>query len=360
MKGEGFLLRYILLVDMNCFYVSVERAENHKLKGEVCAVAGSEAKRNGVILTASYEARKFGIKAGMSNREALSRCPNLKLIPPHHDLYEIYSMSVMDILREFIYKLEQTSIDEAYLDVSEYCNSYEEAEILANKIKNAIYERLNITVSIGISYNKVLSKLSSDIAEYNSIYTIKRNELSKKVWSLPISCLCGVGKRTEEKLHMLNIFTIGELAKSDPKLIKSVLKKPGEILWKHSNGIDNSEVNHIKTLPKSIGHSKTSIENITSYVEAYKLLENLCMDVVKRMNKYYATGATIVVTIKTNDLNSFSRQKTRFNTTCSQKIIFEESKLLLNKNWNEDKPIRMLGVTISNLKYYEEQLSFNI
>lgn len=353
-------MRYILLVDMNSFYISVERAEDPRLKGVTCAVAGSEAKRSGVILTASYEARKFGIKAGMSNREALSRCPNLKLIPPHHDLYETYSRSVMDILREFSYKLEQSSIDEAYLDISAYCNSYQDAEILANKIKDTIHERLDITVSIGLSYNKILSKLASDIAEYNSIYTIKRNELSKKVWSLPIKYLCGIGKKTEEKLHMLNIFTIGELANSDPKLIKSILKKPGEILWKYSNGIDKSEVNHIKALPKSIGHSKTSIKNITSYTEAYELLENLSFAVAKRMNKYYAAGATISITIKTNDFNSFTRQKTRFDTTSSQKIIFEESKLLLNKNWNEDKPIRMLGITINNLKYYEEQLSFNI
>lgn len=353
-------MRYVLLIDLNSFYVSVERAENSSLRNEVCAVAGSEDKRNGVILTASYQARKFGIRAGMSNKEALKLCPNLVLVPPQHDLYLRYSKKVMNILRGFHYKLEQSSIDEAWLDISDLCTSYNDAIKIAIDIKEKIYNDLGITVSVGISYCKILSKLASDIADVNDIYIIKQSELKEKVWHLPVKKLCGVGSRTEEKLEALNIFTIGDLATSDIALIKGILKKPGETLWFYSNGIDNNKINHIKSLPKSIGHAKTSEKDICTLEDAYIFLESISDDIEKRMKKYCASGKTISITIKTNDFNSFNRQKTRIISINSKDNIFNESKLLLKDNWNEQKPIRMLGITLSNLNYFEEQLCFDI
>lgn len=353
-------MRKILHIDMNSFYVSVERAEDSSLRGRICAVAGSGEKRDGVILTASYEARKFGVKAGMSNYEAKKKCPNLTLIEPKHDLYKRYSKEVMNILRKYSYKLEQFSIDEGWLDVTHCCDSYEEAWDIAYKIKEEIHERLNITVSVGVSFCKIYSKLASDLAECNGIYILRQSDLRTVIWNLPVESICGVGKKTREKLKGLNIFTIGDLANSDFYLIKAILNKNGITLWKYANGIDDDKVNHLKSLPKSIGISKTSATDILNKDEAYSFLKDLVSELHERVIKYHTTASTVSIVVKTNNFSSYTRQKTRFTPTSDKDAILKDAYTLLLQNWNEDIPIRMLGVSLTKLTYFEEQLSFNI
>ena len=353
------ITRTVLHIDLNTYYVSVEINENPSLKGLAVAVAGDEKKRGGVILTASYEARKYGVKAGMSNRDAINLCPHLKMIPPRMSLYKEYSEKVMSILREYTYKVEQFSIDEAWLDISDLVNNNCNPNDIAFNIKEKIKKEVGVTVSVGISYNKVLAKLASDIAKKDSIYGIDRDKLKTVIWKKPVKDLFGVGSKTYAKLKTMNIYTIGDLAKSDKELIKTILKKPGVQLWEYANGYDLSPVNYIKSYPKSIGNSHTFVKDITSKEEAKKMLLLISEQVGLRLRNYRATASVISVAIKTSDFVSFTRQKSLQFTVCTTNRIYQEACKILEENWDKTKAIRLLGVSLSNIKYYEEQLSFS-
>lgn len=346
-------------LDINMFFASVEINENPLLRDKVMAVAGDESRRGGVILTASYEARKWGIKAGMSNRDALHLYPSLLMVPPRMDLYKGYSEKVMNILRNYTYKVEQFSIDEAWLDITDIISIDNTAYDIAFEIKERVKYEIGITVSVGLSYCKVLAKLASDTASIDSIYKIDQDILRTIVWKMPIKELLGVGKKTKEKLHAMNIYTIGELANTDIALLKAVLKKSGEQLWKHANGFDKSEVNYIKSFPKSISNAHTARKDIYTLTEAKRMLLLLSEHVGMRLRKYKATATVISITVKTNDFNSYTRQKKLVGSTCTTNRIYDEAIQLLLNNWDAKKPIRLLGVAISDIQYYEEQISFS-
>lgn len=351
-------IRTILHIDLNSFYASVEVNENPSLKNIPIAVAGNESKRNGVILTACYNARTFGIKAGMSNRDALNLCPHLKLVPPRMSLYKKYSNDVMNIIREYSYKVEQFSIDEAWIDIGDIIKTSKDKYNIAFEVKERIKNELGVTVSIGISHNKVLAKLASDIAGRDSFYEITDKSFRETVWDRPVKELIGVGSKTYDKLKSLNIFTIKDLAMSDINLIKALLKKPGEVLWYHANGIDNSPVNFEKSFPKSVGISHTLKSDIESYDEAKNIMFLISEEVGEKLRKYKASATTVTITVKYNDFTSFTKRKTLSYSFSSTKRIYKEALNLLYESWDEQKPVRLLGITLSNIQYYEEQLSF--
>lgn len=334
-------------------------AHNNSLRGIPMAVAGNELKRNGVILTCSYEARELGIKAGMSNRDALMLCPTLILVPPRMKLYKKYSNAVMSLLRQYTYKVEQFSIDEAWMDITDMLYGKNTSISIAYDIKERIKNELGVTVSIGISYNKVIAKLASDIADRDSIYSINEYMFKTEIWKRPVKEMLGVGKKTNEKLKSLNIETIGDLARADIRLVKAILKKPGEVLWLHANGIDRDEVNYKKTFPKSIGNSHTAIVDIKTMSNAKKMLLMISEQVGLRLRQYKATTTVISITVKTNDFKSYTRQRKIQSGVCTTRRIFMEACKLLEDNWDESVPIRQLGISLSGIQYYEQQLSFS-
>lgn len=294
----------------------------------------------------------------MSNRDALNLCPNLKLVPPRMPLYKKYSNNVMNIIREYSYKVEQFSIDEAWIDISDLIKTKEDKFNIAFEIKDRIKNELGVTVSIGISHNKVLAKLASDIASKDSFYEITDKSFRETIWNRPVKELIGVGSKTYEKLKSLNIFTIKDLATSDVSLIKALLKKPGEVLWYHANGIDNSPVNFKKSFPKSIGISHTLKNDIKDYIEAKNILLLISEEVGEKIRKYKASATTVTITVKYNDFTSFTKRKTLNYSFSSTRRIFNEALNLLYESWDEKKPVRLLGITLSGIQYYEQQLSF--
>ena len=349
----------ILYVDINSFFVSVEIANNPKLKVHTfLAVAGSESSRKGVIMTANYASRDYGVKAGMSNRDALQLCPNLKLIPPHMDLYKEYSNKVMEILLNFTHKVEKRSIDEACMDISDLVFNYNNAKFLASKIINEIKKTLDISVSVGLSFNKSMAKLGSDLAGPLEVFLIAKESIETIVWPLPVKYLMGAGPKTCKKLRNVGINTIGDLAKTDILLLKTMLKKQGEALYNCANGLDASPVNHVQMLPKSIGNSKTVSSDMTTIEECEELLKSIAISIEQRLLKYQATATTISIAIRTNDFNTITRQKTFEGPISSGDTIYKEACLLFKENWKTEIPVRLLGISMSGIEYFKRQLSF--
>lgn len=309
-------------------------------------------------MTANYASRKFGVKAAMSARKALTLCPDLKLIPPHMELYKEYSAKVMDILLSFTKKVEKKSIDEACMDITDLVSDYNEAKILAFKIINEIKNSLNLSVSVGISFNKTMAKLGSDLAEPLKVFIITKDSLQKDIWPLPVKFLTGAGPKTCEKLYALNIQTIGDLAKTDPLLLRTMLKKQGDILYNKANGLDDTPVDYSETLPKSIGCSKTSPIDLTTVDECKEFFIPIADNVLNRLNSYQARATTICVTIRTHDFNTITRQKTLAYHINTKDTIIKEAYSLFIENWDNKTPIRLLGISLSGIEYYKEQLSF--
>ena len=251
--------RIILHSDLNCFYASVEVNENPKLRDQAIAVCGSTEERHGIVLTASYPAKRRGVKTGMANWQAVRACPGLICVPPHYDLYVKYSRLVRNIYLRYTDKMEPYGMDECWLDVSGSRQLHGDGTAIAEEIRKAVRDELGLTVSIGVSFNKIFAKLGSDMKKPDAVTTLPRDDWKGRVWPLPVSELLYVGPATTRKLMSRNILTIGDLAKTPPELLHDWFGKNGIVLWRFANGEDNSRVmqNDYEAPIKSVGHGIT-------------------------------------------------------------------------------------------------------
>ena len=251
--------RIILHSDLNCFYASVEVNENPKLRDQAIAVCGSTEERHGIVLTASYPAKRRGVKTGMANWQAVRACPGLICVPPHYDLYVKYSRLVRNIYLRYTDKMEPYGMDECWLDVSGSRQLHGDGTAIAEEIRKAVRDELGLTVSIGVSFNKIFAKLGSDMKKPDAVTTLPRDDWKGRVWPLPVSELLYVGPATTRKLMSRNILTIGDLAKTPPELLHGWFGKNGIVLWRFANGEDNSRVmqNDYEAPIKSVGHGIT-------------------------------------------------------------------------------------------------------
>nr|HPM00411.1 DNA polymerase IV [Bacillota bacterium] len=234
--------RLVFLVDMNAFFISCEMAMNPELKGKPAAVAGDPKKRSGIILAANYEARKYGIKTTMVLHEAKKLCPELVTVPPSHGLYEKKSKEVMDILSRYTPVIQQNSIDEAWMDLTGCEKLFGSPMEIAENIMKTISEELDLWCSIGISENKFLAKMGSELKKPQGITELYVKDIEKKLWPLPVREMYGIGKQTEQKLMDYAIYKIGDIANSNVEFLKKNFGKYGEELYRLSRGIDNSPV----------------------------------------------------------------------------------------------------------------------
>ena len=232
----------ILHSDMNCFYASVEMMLNPELRNKAVAVCGATEDRHGIVLAKSERAKKAGVKTGMVNWEAKRLCPDLILVPPQYDQYLKYSKLAHEIYYRYTDLVEPFGMDECWIDVSCSTRLYGSGEKIAQNIRKAIKEELGLTVSIGVSYNKIFAKLGSDMKKPDAITVIKEADVESKVWTLPVSELLYVGRATTKKLEKYGIHTIGQLAAVNPQLLKSWFGVNGLNLWHYANGTDISRV----------------------------------------------------------------------------------------------------------------------
>ncbi|NRD80668.1 DNA polymerase IV [Bacillus sp. BRMEA1] len=336
--------RVILHVDMNSFYASVEMAYDPSLKGKPLAIAGNVEERRGIIVTCSYEARKFGVKTTMPLWEAKKLCPQLIVKTPNFDRYRAASKGMFSILRTYTALVEPVSIDEGYMDITESFEFGSPIEI-AESIQKRIYEQLDLPCSIGIAPNKFLAKMASDMKKPLGITILRKRDIPNVLWPLHSGEMHGVGKKTAEKLTSLGIYTIGDLAKANEVQLKALLGINGIRLKERANGTDHRSVDpeSIEEF-KSIGNSTTLPRDVSNQQELNHVLDSLAETVSVRLKRKNVLASTIGVTIRYKDRRTITRSKKLENPIQHKEEIAAIAKQLMQKHWNGD-PVRLLGIT---------------
>ena len=314
--------RVILHSDMNSFYASVEMMLDPSLKGKAVAVCGSTEERHGIVLAKSELAKKVGVKTGMVNWEAKQRCPDLIFVPPQYDQYLKYSKLAHQIYYRYTDLVEPFGMDECWLDVSG-SSTYGSGMEIAEKIRTACREELGLTVSIGVSYNKIFAKLGSDLKKPDAITEITKENFKEKVWPLPASDLIYVGRATEAKLARYGIHTIGQLAATSPDTLRYWFGVNGLKLWSFANGTDSSRVcqKDFVSPVKSIGHGITCTADLVNEDEVFKVMLELAQDVGHRLRVHELAARGVQIYIRGNDLGGMQFQcKLPFKTQLPSEI----------------------------------------
>jgi DNA polymerase IV len=338
--------RLIFLVDMNAFYIGCEMTRMPELKDKPAAVAGDPKNRGGIILSPNYNARKYGVKTTMLVHEARKLCPEIVFVPPDRVFYSDMSGKVMDILARYAPTIQQSSIDEAFLDLTGCEALFGRPREIAEKIMRDIQNELDLWCSIGISENKFLAKMASEMKKPLGITEVWQSEIREKLWPLKIREMNGIGQQTEKKLNNLAIFTIGDIARSDRKHLIREFGKYGEELFNHANGVDNSRVDSSGYQEnKSISRSTTLPRDTTDMEYLKTILLELSEEVGFEARRQNYKGKTVSIVIKYSDFQSITRQKS-FAPTYLTKEIYESGVKLLKDNWNTMKPIRLIGIGI--------------
>lgn len=295
--------RIILHSDMNSFYASVEMMLDPSLKGKAVAVCGATEERHGIVLAKSELAKKAGVKTGMVNWEAKQRCPGLILVPPQYDQYLKYSKLAHEIYYRYTDLVEPFGMDECWLDITA-SGAYGTGMEIAERIRTACREELGLTVSIGVSFNKIFAKLGSDLKKPDAISQITREDFREKVWPLAASELIYVGRATEKKLNSRGIHTIGELAAVPPEILQGWFGINGLKLWAYANGADKSRVMHKEFVSpmKSIGHGITCTADLENEEEVHRVLLELSQDVGHRLRIHNLCARGVQIFVRGNDL----------------------------------------------------------
>ncbi|MBS4199589.1 DNA polymerase IV [Bacillus sp. FJAT-49732] len=351
--------RVILHVDMNSFFASVEMAYDPSLKDKPLAVAGDEEARKGIVVTCSYEARKYGVKTTMPVWEAKKLCPHLIIKRPNFDRYRNASQAMFEILGQYSDLVEPVSIDEGYLDITDSFELGSPLEI-AKDIQKSLLNQLDLPCSIGIAPNKFLAKMASDMKKPLGITVLRKRDIAKVIWPLPTVEMHGIGDKTAAKLSTLHIHSIGDLAKASDFQLKAHLGIRGLQLKERANGIDTRHVDpDAAGENKSVGNSVTLPKDISNQSKLLETLESLAESVSTRLKKKGYVTKNIAITIRYHDRKTISRGKKIINPIVEAKDIFLAAKTLFLNNWKGD-PVRLLGITGQDLldeDYAYEQLN---
>lgn len=340
-------------------YAAIEHLHRPELDGKPLAVGGDPESRHGIILTADYIAKKYGVKTGMALWEAKQKCPELNIVSPRMDLYLRFSRMAHEIYGEYTDKQEAFGIDESWLDVSESAVIKGDGLKIATEISNRMKSELGITVSIGVSFNKIFAKLGSDYKKPDAITTMYEDEFREKAWQLPASDLLYVGRSTRVKLEKLGIRTIGDLARTDEHILNNYLGKMGSVLWAFANGYDDSPVKPEDTHApiKSIGNSTTTHRDLETDEDVKIVLYILAESVAARLRENGFRCRVVEISLRDNELFSFTRQKKIVYATNITEEIAKEAYLLFKANYDWRKPLRSIGVRGSDLvtdNYWEQ------
>ncbi|WP_210420694.1 DNA polymerase IV [Chitinophaga sp. XS-30] len=340
-------VRKIIHVDMDAFYASVEQRDNPEYRGKPIAVGGSPEGRGGVVATASYEARRFGIRSAMPSKRAQQLCPDVIFVRPRFPAYREASQKVREIFRRYTDLIEPLSLDEAYLDVTEDKLQIGSAIAIAQQIKQAIREELQLTASAGISVNKFVAKIASDMQKPDGLTFIAPEQVESFMEKLPVEKFFGVGKVTAEKMRRMNLHTGADLKKLTENDLVQHFGKTGRFYYRIVRGIDEREVQpHRET--KSLGAEDTFPYDLTTVEEMNAELDKIAVTVTERLKKYDLKGRTVTLKIKYSDFRQITRNQSFPYPVSDLETIAGTAKQLLLKTEPDDVKIRLLGITLSN------------
>lgn len=346
----------IMHVDQNAFFASVEQAANPALQGKPIAVVGGSGRT--VITTSSYEARAKGVKTGMAVWEAKRACPELIIVVGDNKKYQYISTEINRIFRDYTPEVEAFSIDESWLDVTRSLSIYGSAADIAHKIKSRIRHQFNITCSIGIAPNKLLAKLASDMEKPDGLTILRPEDVPRVLENMPVQELCGIGKKMQQHLNMMNIYTCGELGRYDEARLTRKFGIVGKRLKEMGQGVDNSPVvpygeeNDVK----SVSHSRTLDQDISDPREIRRFLLQLSDMVGSRARRYGVTGRTIHLYVRYADFfSSWGKQTTLLSYVNRTDEIYKTAVSIL-ETVELEQPVRLLGIGLSSLRHQSEQL----
>ena len=343
--------RHILHIDCNAYYASVEMQENPALRGKRIAVCGSKEDRHGIVLTASYPAKRMGVKTGMAIWQAQQCCRDLLIVPPHYREYMRYSGYMREILQDYTDQIEAFGLDESWADVSGSVGLFGSAMTMAQEIGDRVKRELGITVSIGVSNNKVTAKLGSDYKKPDAITRIEADNYQEIVYPLPVQDLLYVGPATQRKLNSYGIRTIGQLAETNPETLRGWFGKVGYSLSAFARGLDASPVarqDHVAAV-KSVGNSGTTPRDLVNNEDVWLMLLVMAESVAMRMRELNMKCTVVEVSIRDSDLNGFVRQRKIETPTSSSLEIARIAFELFKSNYRWGKPLRGVGVRGASL-----------
>ena len=348
----------ILLADMNSFFASVHQALDPVLRGRPVIVAGDPAKRHGIVLAASYEAKACGIQTGIAVGEARNLCPKGVFIKPQYSHYVNFSTRIVRIMKDFTPLVEPFSIDEAFMDVSGCGQLFGTSPEIALKLKGRIKEDVGILCSVGVAPNKLLAKMAAGMQKPDGLTVLDLTEVPVRMWPLPVRELFGVGRRLEKRLRDLNIHTIGELAGYPLPVLQKRFGLMGQVLHLSANGIDYSPVEpHSLEKVKSVGHQITLPRDYRGYHEIEGVILELCEMVCRRVRLGGYVGRTVNLSLKDTEFLWISRSRTVAHYTATATEVYRAAVELLHLHWPDWKPVRMVGVSLAGLvKNTAEQL----
>ncbi|RGO22915.1 DNA polymerase IV [Dorea sp. OM02-2LB] len=353
------MAKVIFHIDVNSAYLSWTATEQLKNGAEIdirtipAIIGGDQKSRHGIVLAKSIPAKRYGIHTGEPVANAFRKCSNLKSFPPDHKMYREKSRELMAFLAEFCPNIEQVSVDECYMDATDAIGRGESPVEVATALKDRVRDNFGFTVNIGISENKLLAKMASDFEKPDKVHTLFPGEIQEKMWPLPMRELFMAGKSSVETLRKLEILTIGDLAKTDPRLVELHLKSHGRMLWEFANGIDRSQVQSEPTENKGIGNSVTLREDLTEEGQVWPVLLELAESVGRRLRKAGQKAGMVSVEMKYYTFQRTSHQQQLQRPGNEDEILYQTAKKLFREMWTGE-PIRLLGIRTSKLVEAEE------
>ena len=330
---------------MDAFFASVEQRDNPELRGKPIAV-GFDGPR-GVVSTASYEARPYGVRSAMSMAQAKRRCPQLIVVPTHFEKYKEVSQQIHAVFHEYTDLVEPISLDEAFLDVTDNKMGIELAVDIAKEIKQKILERTSLTASAGVSFNKLLAKIASDMRKPNGIFTVHPDRALDFVGSLPVEKLWGVGPKTADRMHEMGLFTGAQLRRISCEHLVQVFGKMGRVYYDFSRGIDNRPV-VVAYERKSVGCERTFLEDLHIDTKIIIELYHIVLELVERIERKDFKGRTLTLKLKWDATTQITRSLTQEKVLRTKDDILPLAKRLLKDTEYHDRPIRLMGLSVSS------------
>ena len=352
--------RQILHVDVNNAFLSwtalerLEKGETLDIRTIPSIIGGDETKRSGIVLAKSTKAKEMGIVTGEPIYQARKKCPNLQVFSSSYATYVKQSNKLYQLLLQYTDKIERFSIDECFLDMTQFLMQstlLEKAQDISKRVKT----ELGFTVNVGVAHNKLLAKMASDFTKPDKVHTLFEDEIPTKMWPLPVGELFMIGKKSAEKLQCMQIRTIGDLAKQDPHMLIKKFGKHGLLMWEYANGIDKSPVQYEEEKPKGIGNSVTLPADVTQTEKIEEILLALTEHVTYRLRKHDLLANVVNVQLRTHEFTDWSHQKKLDAPTASTKIIYTAVKELLAEMYTQKQRIRLVGMRVDNLVEKEQR-----